>query len=274
MTWECSSGKNMNSEKPQNIDEYKDWLKEKHKVEISRKIETYYESVTSRIKLDFEESGLWIQLTENLREYDGEYLLKTGYPLLIPRFEPELYIKPFDSFLLKTFRKNILENKRWPDELEGGWILPTNWYTKINDVIRTLFVVKYLDGVEFMTDNINSLCKQHSLECRVFFEAKEEGYYAAHLYTKQEFEIPGVNWDTKMVDVSIEIQITTQVQEVIRTLLHKYYEDKRKRPMTKKDIKWQWNYKSDEFVANYLGHVLHYVEGMIMEIREKQKEIA
>ncbi len=264
----------MNSEKPRNIDEYKDWLKKEHKVEISRKTETYYESVTSKIKLDFEKSSLWIQLTENLREYDGEYYVDTGYHLLTPEFKPVLDIKPFDSFLLKTFRKNILENKCLPDEPEGGWILPANWYTKINDIIRTLFVVKYLDGVEFMTDKINSLCEQHSLECRVFLEAKEEGYYAAHLYTKQEFEIPRVTWDTEIVDVSIEVQITTQVQEVIRRLLHKYYEDKRKRPMAEKDIKWQWNYKSDEFVANYLGHVLHYVEGMIMEIREKQKEIA
>ncbi|GAI51334.1 unnamed protein product [marine sediment metagenome] len=54
-------------------------------------------------------------------------------------------------------------------------------------------------------------------------------------------------------------------------MLHKYYEETRKR-LEKEDIKWQWNYKSDEFVANYLGHILHYVEGMIMEIREKQKE--
>ena len=37
-------------------------------------------------------------------------------------------------------------------------------------------------------------------------------------------------------------------------------------------MKWQWDYKSDEFSANYLGHILHYVEGMIVEIREKQKK--
>lgn len=54
-------------------------------------------------------------------------------------------------------------------------------------------------------------------------------------------------------------------------MLHKYYEDKRK-GIREEDIKWQWDYKSDEFATNYLGHILHYVEGMIMEIREKQKE--
>jgi hypothetical protein len=53
--------------------------------------------------------------------------------------------------------------------------------------------------------------------------------------------------------------------------LHKYYEERRKR-IKEENIKWQWNYKSDEFTVNYLGHILHYVEGMIMEVRETQKE--
>lgn len=261
----------MSSKKPKDIDEYREWLREKHEVDISDRVHTRYESVTTIIKVNFEQSDLWKQLTGNLREYNDEYLLETGYPLLTPRFEPELYIKPFESFLLKTFRKNVVENKCWPDEPQSGWILPSNWYAKISDIIRTLFVVKYLDGVEFMISKIEHLCEQHSMGCKVFLEAREEGYYAAHLYAKREFEIPRVDWDTERVDVSIEIQITTQLQEVIRRLLHRYYQARRREPR-KEDMKWQWDYKSDEFVANYLGHILHYVEGMIMEIREKQKE--
>ncbi len=35
------------------------------------------------------------------------------------------------------------------------------------------------------------------------------------------------------------------------------------------DTKWQWDYKGDEFATNYLGHILHYVEGMIMDVRER-----
>ena len=263
----------MNSKKPKDINEYKKWLKDKHKIEITDQTQRYYESVTNKIKLDFEKSDFWNQLNENLREYNGEYLGRTGYHLFIPGLKPELDLKPFDSFLLKTFRKNILENKRWCDEPEDGWVLPNNWYSRINDIIRTLFEVKYLDGVEFMISKIKSICEDRGMECKIFLKATEEGYYAAHLYTRQEFEIPKVTWDTKDVDVSIEIQITTQLQEVIRKLLHKYYEDSRKRIEREENIKWQWDYKNDEFVANYLGHILHYVEGMIMEIREKQKEV-
>ena len=80
-----------------------------------------------------------------------------------------------------------------------------------------------------------------------------------------------MTWDTERIDVSIELQITTQLQEVIRKLLHSYYENVRKRAGEREDVKWQWNYKSEEFAANYLGHILHYIEGMIMEVRERQR---
>lgn len=230
-----------------------------------------YDSVTAKIKQDYEKSNFWVKMNENLRQYDQEYLLTTGYPLLIPNFEPKLYIKPFKSFLLKTFRKNIIDNKRYPNQPKGGWILPDNWFSRINDILRTLFVVKYLDGVEFMKNKIESLCKQHGMKFKCFLEAREEGYYAAHLYSRHRCEIPKETWDTEMIDISVEIQVTTQLQEVIRALLHKYYEERRE-GAKEKGLKWQWDYKSDEFITNYLGHILHYVEGMIMEIREKQKE--
>lgn len=174
----------MSDEKPKNIDEYKDWLKKEYKFELSERNRTYYESVTNKVKKDFENSPFWIELTKNLKEIDSEYYLKNKYPLLIPEPKPQLYIKSFDSFFLKTFRKNILENNKWPNEPNGGWILPNNWYCKINDIIRTFFVVKYLDGVEFMSNKIQSLCDSKILPCDVNFEAKEEGYLLL-IYTQR-----------------------------------------------------------------------------------------
>lgn len=257
--------------KPETVSEYVEWLKEKHNVEIKTEDETYYYTVANKVKLDLVKSNFWIELMGNIRRYDQEFQLSTGYPLFIPNFEPNLDIKSFESFLLKTFRKNVLENNLWPDEPENGWILPNNWFSKIQDIVRTLFIVKYFDGVDFFISKIDSICKHNMIPCKVFYEAREEGYYAAHLYLQQSFEIPRVTWDTERVIFSIEVQITTQLQEVIRRLLHTYYE-KRRRMARKPLEKWQWDYKSDEFCVSYLGHILHYVEGMIMEIREKQKE--
>lgn len=65
-----------------------------------------------------------------------------------------------------------------------------------------------------------------------------------------------------------QIWHATELQENIVNLLHKYYEGNRKKIKSKE--KWQWNYKSEEFAANYLGHMLHYLEGTIVEIRDKK----
>ena len=74
----------MSSKKPENIDEYKKWLKNEHSIEISNITELDYASVTSKIKKDFKESEFWVKLTKNLREFESKYLLKTKYPLLTP----------------------------------------------------------------------------------------------------------------------------------------------------------------------------------------------
>jgi hypothetical protein len=261
----------MRNDRPQDIHEYEQWLEKKHQIKITDNIRNHYESVVNSIKSGLEVSNIWTQLCKNLHEYNDEYLMKTKYPLLLNESGVVVCKKPFDSFLLKTFRKNILNNSRWPEAPESGWIFPNNWFIKINDVVRTLIIVKYLDGLEFLIDKIRFLCKQCGAPCDVSLEAKEEGYYAAHVYLKQEYEVPKINWDTEKITALFEIQISTQLQDSIQKLLHKYYEDRRKKGPEEKII-WQWNYRSDEFVANYLGHILHYVEGMIMEIRERQKE--
>lgn len=263
----------MCNKKPKYPDEYKEWVRRCLNVSISTDEENYYNSVTERIRNIFIESEFWKCLLTDLREFDAEYEIERKYKLFTSTQHPKIEIKPYKSLLQKTYRENVLENIKWPESPDGGWVLPKNWFERINDIIRTILIVKYLDGVEFIGEKIKSLCEEHNQLFKIFYEAKEEGYYAVHLYTEQEFEIPTKSWGTEKKRVSIELQITTQLQEVIRSLLHKYYEEKRisKR---KEGVKWQWDYKGEEFITNYLGHILHYVEGMIMEIREKQEGVS
>ena len=258
--------------KPQDIDEYRKWLRDNHQVTTASLSRAYYESVSNKMHMTITQSTFWSAIISQLDRIGQQYYLDMEYYLFTVEFAPKLKIKPFDSFLNKTFRKNVVHNSNWPDEPEGGWLLPDNWYTRIDDIIRTLFVIKYLDGVSFLAEKLRVLLREYDLPTHVDFEAREEGYYAAHLYTECECEIPREDWTTKKIPVTIEIQITTQLQEVIRILLHKYYEDRRVKAKGS-GVKWQWDYTSDEFAANYLGHILHYVEGMIMDIREKQKEV-
>jgi len=260
------------NDKPTNLEEYLQWLKNRHNVDITNRTRIHYDAVAEKVKQQFKRSRFWKQLGANLQEYNDEYYLSNGYQLLPEKKLPKIEIKPFETFLHKTMRINVLDNNRWDKAPPDGWILPDTWYPRINDIVRTCFVVRYLDGVEFMRNKMQTLCKEDNerdFDCK--FKAKEEGYYAAHVYTREKCEIPKfIVVGTEEVSVSIEIQITTQLKEVIRELLHKHYEARREKVSTTPEELWQWNYMSGEFATNYLGHILHYVDGMIVGIREKE----
>ena len=262
----------MCNKKPSSLNEYLKWFKDIHHVDISRKTVNHYDAVALKVLNDFMACKFWKVLTSNMQNYNEKYLVKTSYPLFSgPAAAPQLQMKEFNSFLLKTFRNNVVRNKNWPNPPKNGWITPPAWLSQGNDIVRTCFVVKYLDGVEFLIEAIASLADEIGLECWKYYVAGDDGYYAAHVYVRQSYEVPSVEFDTEYIDVTVELQITSQLQEVIRKLLHKHFEIRRNR-LDKPDIEWQWDYKSDEFATNYLGHILHYVEGMIMEVRDRDKK--
>lgn len=254
--------------KPEDIKDYLIWLSECHHKKVDGSTRTYYKGVSHTIKNEFFKSDLWSEICNSLKVFDQKYKIETSYDLLYNINPPELLIKTYDSYLSKTYRKNIINNKNYPEKPSEGWVFPEEDFSKINDIVRTSISVKYLDGVEFIISEIREICKKHEAKFTEYYEAREEGYYAAHCYIYQDIEIPKKNWDTRNINIRIEIQITTQLQEIIKTLLQKYYEEKRQL-LKPPDIKWQWDYKGDEFATNYLGHILHYVEGMIMDIRER-----
>jgi hypothetical protein len=259
-------------ERPVDSNLYRRWLHDAHKVSVGPRLQTRYDAVVAKAKVDFESSAFWAQLVERLKDFEGAYRLQAGgFPLLQNPQPPVIQTKSFESFLLKTRRRNVIENANWPDPPEGGWLLPDEWYSNLNDLIRTSFVVKYLDGVGFLSKHVAQICVDQGIEHVLSFEARMEGHYAAHLCITQPCQIPGKNWDTEAMPITFEIQITTQVQDLIRKLLHQYYESRRVLPEPER-LDWQWEYESDEFIANYLGHILHYVEGMIMEVRNRQEE--
>jgi hypothetical protein len=251
-------------------DDYPAWLRDSHGVSIDPRLKNRYETTARAIRTAFGESSFWSRLPAHLRESEAAYRVDTGYPLLDPSQVPVLVIKPFDSFVLKTYRKNVTENVAWPDPPPAtGWLLPPR-VAHVKDAVRTYLVVKYLDGPAFLSTKLAELALTEGIAFHTDFEAREEGYYAAHAYVTREYEVPAERWDTEIVTASVEIQITTQVQEVIRRLLHRYYETRRATSASEIAHRWQWDYESDEFAANYLGHILHYVEGMIMDVRERQ----
>ena len=65
------------------------------------------------------------------------YFRKTNYQLFVSNFKPQLVTKSFDSFLEKSFRKNIIYNKKFPEPPYPTWITPDNWIENTNDILRT-----------------------------------------------------------------------------------------------------------------------------------------
>jgi ppGpp synthetase/RelA/SpoT-type nucleotidyltranferase len=221
------------------------------------------------VKDQFENSSAWRALLKKLHDLEADYRRSHGYDLLMKRPEDvKLYTKGWDNFISKIWRRNIVENRNWYREPDTGWITPQNWFENISDIVRTTIVSKYFDGVGLLLDNICRLFGGYSYECKPDWEAREEGYYAAYLNVIKDYELLfGLQTQTKRIGV--EIRITTQMKDVISELTHKYYEKRRVR-LVMPDEKWQWNYMSDEFAPNYIGHILHYIEGAIMEIRDRE----
>ena len=234
----------------------------------SDKYKRYYNNVMQSVKQQFLNSAFWTDLLAKWDSINQEYLEKTKYNLFAERLET-VFVKPYSSMFDKTFRKNIVQNNFWPNEPKDGWIYPLDCFEHLNDLLRTTIIVKYLDGAEFVLAKIKDMAESNNYDFRCDYEAKEKGYYAIHAYIKPLFEIEEMNWDSRKIYLEVEIQITTQIQDTIKKLTHEYYE-KHRSVVSDCKSKWQWNYKSDEFALNYMGHILHYLEGMIMEIRDKK----
>jgi hypothetical protein len=263
------------NQKPENPEKYCEWLFNTHKIRIDKRTESNYNHVITRSKQEFEKSVFWSTFLENFPNYRDKYYQNSGYSLFpYADYIPILQTKRYDDFIHKTFRKNCLHNKNYPKPPEKGWIFPGVWYSQINDIIRTSVVVKYLDGIDFILNKIIEICKENQIEYRYDKEVKDAGYYAIHVYIKQSFQIPDLKFNETTRNIEIEIQLTTEIQDIIKKLLHLYYEKQRNldiKDIEQREKEWRWHYEYDEFSVNYLGHILHYIEGMIMEIRNREE---
>lgn len=261
----------MTAKKPDYGNQYREWLRREHQVNVDMTLKTHFDSVTGLIRRKFQVSAFWMQLRDRIRSINSSYMVDKGLPLFRVLDLPDLLQKEFESFLLKTYRKNVANNDRWPAPPGQEWLLPPKWLSRIDDTVRTLFVVTYLDGVQYFQKELCRLGHSCGLRTSYNLEARPEGYYAAHVYIYDTYEVPDLYFGSNTMTIGVELQVTTQVQELVRSLLHKIYEVRRVQYTPPRD-KWQWDFTSDEFSVNYLAHMLHYLEGTIVRIRDKRSE--
>jgi hypothetical protein len=105
------------------------------------------------------------------------------------------------------------------------------------------------------------------LTSRGYSQERDDGYYAFHSYVTFEAELFDAKWNSVPAGVEVEIQITTQLQEVLRNLTHPLYE-RRRLQADDHSGKWKWEFDSNRFRLAYLSHALHLLESMILDSRK------
>lgn len=217
----------------------------------------------------FNSSPYLTDVRHKMLDWSAAYQRQTGVPLFNgPPPEIALKLKPWESFLSRTWRHNVHWNDNWPSPPPGGWYSPDCWFERLWDLVRTRIVVRYLDGVQFLAARLAELASELGLPAHQKTHAQQEGYYAMHVTVTQEFQVQTLDFEGIETRSSmVEIQLTTELQETIGLLTHGYFETRREEDASE-GHKWQWDYRSPEFTPYYLGHMLHYLEGMIIRVRD------
>lgn len=250
------------------MDEYIEWAKGNLDAPFDDpKIKSVYETNMNNIFNSVSEHQFFVGFSNVSKNWQKAYEQNTKTELFMDNVEPALLIKPFESTVEKTYRINILWNRMFPEPPKKGWINQQSIYSQLNDLVRGSLVCRFIDGPAFVADSIENYANSLGLDSRQYTQERDDGYYAYHVYVKFPVTIFNLEWETSDVSIEIEIQITTQLQEVLRSLTHKFYETQRLSSSNDKG-KWKWDFSSSKFKVGYLSHTLHLLESVILESRD------
>lgn len=217
--------------KPQLDSDYLTWLNDVWHGDTRELRQARYLHQQVLLRNAFEGSLFWTSVGSRFDEWVDGYRRETGALLFqsVPTL-PRIHHKTWESFVSRTWRQNVHENDRWPDAPAGGWWLPDNWFERANDVIRTRFVVRYMDGVTMLSRWLAEHAAETGVEATEKHRAKEYGYYAMHVLVRQDFAAPALDYAGDQHRSSlIEIQVMTQLAEIVGEFTHVSYEVRRER---------------------------------------------
>ena len=254
--------------KPTSYEGYLKWAKENLDSDFEDpRVRRVYDANLLTFYNLFSRHNFYLDLQDRLTYWEQIYQDETEARLFMEHSPPEILRKPFKSAVDKSFRVNVLWNDSFPEPPKHGWVNAENLCYYFNDVIRTSIVCRFIDGPMFVTDQLMTLAKELDLERRRYTQEREEGYYAYHFYVKFPVNVVGFDWEQTMATLEVEIQVTTQLQDVLRDLTHSFYRESRL--SSKKDSKkWKWSFRSNQFRIGYLSHALHLLESIILDARE------
>lgn len=252
---------------PTSESEYIDWIREVAGADFTGATQRLYKSNAAVALLAAQEHIFFSNIENFLRSCEQEYVRVTGSSLIMNEYSVKLVQKSYESAVNKTYRINIVNNRRLPGEPADRWVTPENWFAKLNDIIRGTIVCKYIDGPKFLAEKLEAYANHYQLENRYVSQQRDDGYYAYHFYVKVPVELNNARMESDLVNLDIELILTTQLQEILYMITHRFYEDTRNQRLNDA-ASWKWDVKSNRFKAGYLSHTLHLLEAIIMELRD------
>jgi ppGpp synthetase/RelA/SpoT-type nucleotidyltranferase len=129
-----------------------------------------------------------------------------------------------------------------------------------------MIVCRYIDGTALVARTLHAHATDLALDSRFGSRENDAGYYAFHFYACLPVQISDMDWNAVEIPLSIEIQLTTQLQEVLKDLTHGFYEEARLR-YPESDEDWKWQFETLRFKGSYIGHTLHLLEGIIVSLK-------
>lgn len=250
--------------------EYPAWMRDTLNIDIEApQIKSTYEMMSLAALSTVEEHPFTINISTYLKSIADQYEKKTKTELLLgdPNFQLER--KSFQSVVNKSYRYNISWNRRWPEAPEKGWCVPPVWFCDFDDIVRTTIICKYADGCQFIVKQLCEIATNIGLSAEFKSLENDEGYYAYHLYISFPADWLSDHAQGRGNSITTEIQVATQVQDLLRGLSHEIYEARRLRYSPDKK-QWKWNFQSKEFMSGYIGHSLHFLEGLLIQLRDNK----
>ncbi|OIT16262.1 hypothetical protein BL243_12305 [Ralstonia solanacearum] len=246
-------------------DEYITWTSEMG-WDWGQKTQTLFGLNSRSAQLAAQEHPFFSGLASDLKLWEDQELKRTGASLLMNLDPPKLESKPYGSVRNKSYRKNHLLNTKFPNEPDSGWITPENVFEKINDLVRGTLVCKYVDGPQRLAQLLTDRAQALDLRSKFDAEGREQGYYAYHFYVYIPVDVANDQMETATKELSVEVQLSTQLQEVLRKVTHDFYEEVR--DQIEEDAgRWKWEIETNRFRAGYVSHTLHLLEAIIVQLR-------
>ena len=224
----------------------------------------YYDITASKALRELEASDVWMDVLTAIADFGSAYRAAWGSALVVD--PPRLVSKPFNSIRNKVYRANVVERAEAPTSAE--LVTPTNWYSRLGDILRCTIVVSMMDGVAPLCDAIVASLVARNKTGTWQYRSKLRGYHAAHLSFDWPLSIVLPSPPPRRGSLSVEIQVKTHLHHVLGQLTHDDYALRRSTPSELDSDDWMWRPDGPLFHPRMLGHVVQFLDGAIVRIKK------